>query len=78
MHDAKKRIVLIFHDELIYHGKEDQGWQWSEEGKIIIKRTYLTGTKDSAVETSCHKLHCMYRKYLIKDIWASSIDMYCV
>ena len=34
---AKKKLVLIFHDESIYHSNEDQGWQWSEEGKITIK-----------------------------------------
>ena len=35
--NATKKLVLIFHDESIYHSNEDQGWQWTEKNKVTIK-----------------------------------------
>ena len=33
----KKKLVLIFHDESIFHSNDDQGWMWGEKNKIVIK-----------------------------------------
>ena len=32
--DAVKRLVLIFHDESIFHANESQSIMWAEEGKV--------------------------------------------
>ena len=32
-----RNLVLIFHDESIFHSNDDQGWMWGEKGKIILK-----------------------------------------
>ena len=34
---AQRKLVLICHDESIFHSNEDQGWQWAEPGKLAIK-----------------------------------------
>ena len=33
----RRKLVLIFHDESIFHSNDDQGWMWGEEGKTILK-----------------------------------------
>ena len=32
-----RKLVLIFHDESIFHSNDDQGWMWGEKGKTILK-----------------------------------------
>ena len=32
-----RQLVLIFHDESIFHSNDDQGWMWGEKGKTILK-----------------------------------------
>lgn len=34
---ARRKLVVICHDESIFHSNEDQGWQWAEKGKVVIK-----------------------------------------
>ena len=33
----RRKLVLIFHDESIFHSNDDQGWMWGEKGKTILK-----------------------------------------
>ena len=35
--DAVKQLVLIFHDESIFHANESQSIMWAEEGKVPIR-----------------------------------------
>lgn len=35
--EASKRLVLIFHDESIFHANESQSVMWAEEGKVPIR-----------------------------------------
>jgi len=35
--EATKRLVLIFHDESIFHANESQSVMWAEEGKVPIR-----------------------------------------
>ena len=32
-----RELVLIFHDESIFHSNDDQGWMWGEKGKTVLK-----------------------------------------
>ena len=32
-----RKLVLIFHDESIFHSNDDQGWMWGEKGNTILK-----------------------------------------
>ena len=34
---AEKRLVLIYHDESVFHANDAQLWQWAEEDKITIR-----------------------------------------
>ena len=34
---AIRKLVLIYHNESCFHSNEDQGWQWAEEGRLMIK-----------------------------------------
>ena len=33
----RRKLVLIFHDEVVYHSNDDQKWMWSEKGKQPIR-----------------------------------------
>ena len=33
----RRKLVLIFYDESIFHSNDDQGWMWGEKGKTIFK-----------------------------------------
>ena len=35
--ESKKKLVLIYHDESIFHSNDGQGWLWAEEGKQPIR-----------------------------------------
>ena len=34
---SEKRLVLIYHDESVFHANDAQSWQWAEEDKITIR-----------------------------------------
>ena len=34
---TQKHLVIIYHDESIFHSNEDQGWAWVEEGMQTIR-----------------------------------------
>ena len=33
----RRKLVLIFHDETVYHSNDDQKWMWAEKGKQPIR-----------------------------------------
>ena len=35
--DASKRLISIFHDELIFHTNKSQSIMWAKEGKVPIQ-----------------------------------------
>ena len=35
--EARRKLVLLYHDESSFHANEGPSWQWAEEGKLAIR-----------------------------------------
>ena len=72
---AKRKLVLIYHDESKFHANEGPTWQWAEKGKLTIRpKSIGRGTMVSDFITEHHG----YLKFTKEEFEEVKMHDFCI